>query len=508
MSFFQSIAYAAPSAFVARPGQAELGLAADQQRPVRFQAWVAQHGFVLRTALRALGQAIWSADHWDAQDEFAQRVLDPVITVHPDRLWFEAFTQDLGAYLSLRVDPEVFETEGAVQYGTTNIDFSAWLWGALGEMRSSRRTRFRVGAEGFELHTEGGGGRFEAKVELPDNWVRGFLQVQAAMALPGTRLQLRPVDLLAAIRFLQQNKAKVSPRGLRYELQPGQDAALLIEPWDQRVPLVGASHGYTEPRSIRTWGRRKLALIEPLLPFAERVDVYLKGRALPSFYAVQLPGMCFVLGLSGTGAGSGFGGGMSGGGALHLLLDSQRSDAATQQQVLAALAARFHASTEALATACGLPLAACSQALAALNRAGRVMWDVETREWRHRELFHPPVDAEALFPPEPRVEAAAALLAQPGAVQLHSAEPEVQVQTRRFRDPRTGAPIERKTEYRQWRLLGRCAEHETELVVSAEERIVFGRCGCAHFAEHLLNQGPCAHMLALLRASEAQRQGA
>ena len=51
------------------------------------------------------------------------------------------------------------------------------------------------------------------------------------------------------------------------------------------------------------WGRKRLSLLEPLLPFAERVDVYLKGRALPTFYAVKLPGVTFVLGLSGwTGA--------------------------------------------------------------------------------------------------------------------------------------------------------------------------------------------------------------
>ena len=41
------------------------------------------------------------------------------------------------------------------------------------------------------------------------------------------------------------------------------------------------------------------AVIEPLLPFATSVDIYLKGRGLPSFYAVKLPDLTFVLGLSG-----------------------------------------------------------------------------------------------------------------------------------------------------------------------------------------------------------------
>ena len=83
----------------------------------------------------------------------------------------------------------------------------------------------------------------------------------------------------------------------------------MLEPWEHVVRLRGAEHHYTEQRTIRTWGRRRLKLIEPLLPFATKVDIYLKGRGLPSFYVVKLPDLAFVLGLSGwteqnwTGAG-------------------------------------------------------------------------------------------------------------------------------------------------------------------------------------------------------------
>jgi hypothetical protein len=501
---FQAVTYASPSAFVSTRDRADLSMAANVLRPVAFHGRVIEHGFPLRVALRVLGEAIWSEDNWASGDEYMARVLDPVITVHPDRVWFEAFTQDLGAYASLRVDREVFETEGEVRCGTTNIDFTAWLWGALGEMRTSRTTHFRVGAEGFELRTESAGGRFEQKVELPDRWVRGFLQVQAAMAMPGTRLRLRAVDLLSAIRFLKHNKAKVSPRALRYEFEPGKDAALLIEPWDHRVPLVGATHGYPETRTIRTWGRRKLNLIEGLLPFAEHVDVYLKGRALPSFYAVRLPGMTFVLGLTGVGAGSGFGGDSG----LDLLSDSQRSSAETQERVLAALARVYHATAEVLATSSGLSLVDTANALAALNRAGRVMFDVESRDWRHRELFSPPIDTDKMFPPDPRVEAATALLSQPDGVRVDNVNAEEQEKLRVFRHPSTGEKVERKVVYRQWRISGQSGDQTPELVVNDEDRIIFGSCGCAWFREHLMNKGPCEHMVALFRASEGARRGA
>src|SRR6185503_3508434 len=224
---FAFVTYASPSAFDSTRDSAKLSIAAS--RPVQFSGKVAQNGFTLRIALRALGEAIWS----------------------------EAFSQDMSSYCALIVDPAVFETEGTTRYGTTNIDFTSWLWGAIGEMRTSRATHFRIGAEGLEVTTSSAGGRFEQKVEIPDAWVRGFLQVQGAMALPGTRLTARPVDLLSATRFLQANKAKISPRALRYELEPDQPAKLVIEPWDHVVPLVGATHGYTEKRVIRTWGRRR-----------------------------------------------------------------------------------------------------------------------------------------------------------------------------------------------------------------------------------------------------------
>lgn len=177
--------YASPSVFEATRDAASLALATNLRRTVRFDGTVRQHGFNLRIALRALGEAIWSNDTWIAGLD----ALDPIITVHPDRIFFEAFSQDQSVYAALIVDPAVFDVSDETVCGTTNIDFTAWLWGALGEMRTGRQTRFRVGPEGFEVATAGAGGRFERKVDVPESWVRGFLQVQGAMGLPGTRIE-------------------------------------------------------------------------------------------------------------------------------------------------------------------------------------------------------------------------------------------------------------------------------------------------------------------------------
>ena len=93
--------YASPSVFESTLDEANLALAANARRPVRFHGVVSRHGFNLRIALRALGEAIWSNDTWVA----ASDLLDPIITVHPDRIVFEAFSQDQSVYAALIVDP-------------------------------------------------------------------------------------------------------------------------------------------------------------------------------------------------------------------------------------------------------------------------------------------------------------------------------------------------------------------------------------------------------------------
>ncbi|QQR43529.1 hypothetical protein JKA73_31605 [Myxococcus xanthus] len=492
-----SFLYATPSVFESTRERAQLSLSADAHRPVRFHARVARDVLSLRMALQALGGLIWQSDAWN--ETWGGGLLDPLITVHPDRVFFEAFSQDQSAYGLVIVDRGLFEPEGEVRCGTTNVDFTAWLWAALAEMRSTRETHLRIGPEGLDVRTTGAGGRFEQKVDVPEPWVRGLLQLQGGMAMPGTRLTARPVDLLAAVRFLSHTKAKVSPRALRYELHPGEDARLMLEPWEHPVPLKGAAHGYTAPRIIRAWGRRRLRLLESLLPYAERVDIYLKGRALPHFYVAHLPGgVRFLLGLSGWTANH-----WTNTAGMDLLLEPAR-DSALAERVLGVLRERFHASTEDVATALGVDTARAAGALAAQCAAGRAIFDVEARRWRHRELFATPVDLGRLYPPDARREEAERLEAA-GEVEVTSAAPREKRKVRTLPTPE--GPVTREVVHRDWVVHGRAGPQSgVELVMNDEDRVLFGRCGCEYFSEHLLNQGPCAHLLALSRLARAQRR--
>jgi hypothetical protein len=480
--------YATPSALESSRERALLGLTADARRPVRFHARVEASVLSLRIALQALGELVWSSDQWLGDEEYRALVLDPVVTVHPDRVFFEAFSQDHASAGVVIADRALFAPEGEVRCGTTNVDFTAWLWAALAEMRTSRETWLRVEAAGLEVRTVGGGGRFERKVDLPDDWVRAFLDLQAAMAHPGTRLRVRPVDLLAAIRFLRHTKAKVSPRALRYEMLPGQDARLVLEPWEHVVRLKGAEHGYDQPRTIRTWGRRRLRLLEPLLPYAEHVDVYLKGRAMPSFYAVRLPGVTYVLALSGTSE-AGFAQA-----SLGLLGAAQPTTEPDLARALRELDAGTALSVPALASRLAVSNELAAALLARLTRRGQALYDVERREYRHRELFPTPAREDRLFPPDERAEAAERLLAA-GRVEITALEPRETRKRKRLKTPE--GPLEREVVYRDWAIEGRVDAEDVQVVLNDAGRIIFGTCGCAEFRDHGLGRGPCPHLLAL-----------
>ncbi len=491
--------YAIPSTLDSTRERTVLGLSPEVHRPLRFRGRVKSDVLSIRLALQALGRVVWNDETWLSDQDYLWRVLDPVITVHPDRVFFEAFSQDLSSYGLVIVDRARFETEGEVVCGTTNVDFTAWLAAALDEMRTSRVTYFAVEPQGFEVATRGAGGRYEPKVDVPDTWVRAFLSLQASMAMPGTRLAVRPVDLLAAVRHLAFTKAKMSPRGIRYEFEPGRDARLVLEPWEHVVPLRGASHAYAEPHTIRVWGRRRLRLLEGLLPYADGVEVFLKGRAMPHFYAVHLPGATFVLGLSGWTANN-----FSDGGGLDLLAASDAPEDLIARAI-DALRSRVTGTTDDVAKALGVEPSLAARALVRACRRGRCLFDVARREWRHRELFAEPLDEVDVFPPDARLLAAQGLVAS-DAVTVDQAAIRETRKRKRLKTP--DGPVERDVVYRDWQVTGSVkdsAVYKTEVVQNDEDRVIFGTCTCEWFRVNLLARGPCAHMLALTQVARPLR---
>ncbi len=481
-----SLAYDHRTAVVASLEGAALDFAVNVRRaPVAFRGQV-KEPVLLRQLLLALHNVIVGDFRWQSDEEWL-RTLDPVITVHPDQLFFEAFSNDESVYGRLSAPFEAFEPEGEASFGTTNIDFTWGLRDALQSLRTSRRTVFAVGPGGFGVSTAVGARErihFERKVNVPDGWVKGFLQVQGALAMRPFVFDVRPVDLLTVIAFFQDNKPPRPPHGLRYEFQPGEPIRIVLEPWEQRFTLKGTRYtGYA--RTVRLWGRKRMELLQSVLPYAERVTVGLLGRGLPHFYVCHCGAYQFVLALSGWTQND-----WSKGSAFDLLVP--RAEAGPEQvaAVYGALARRLVARRSQIADEVGLPAGETEQALFQLCRAGRVIFDPTTTAYRLRELFAEPLDLAAFFAPDPRLEVARGLL-DAGRVSLREVSDP---------DPSQGG----RQETRATAVVEDEAAHEVAVAVDGNGRLRFGRCTCPFFQNNLMSRGPCAHILAARLALDAR----
>src|SRR4029078_12284353 len=127
-----------------------------------------------------------------------------------------------------------------------------------------------------------------------------------------------------------------------------------------------------EPHEIRVWGRRRILMLERLIPIARKFTVHLLGTGLPSFYVADLVPLSFTLGLSGWTSND-----WSGAGNFDLLAPRAEVDDVSKQRVFAALRQRSHAAPEAVARALELARSLVLGALAAYTQAGRAIWDLE-----------------------------------------------------------------------------------------------------------------------------------
>jgi hypothetical protein len=409
------------------------------------------------------------------RDYNAWLVLDPVITVHPDEISFECFSKDESTYGRLSAGYGVFKKVGEHACGTTNIDYSDALYLEFQKIRSYKTTRLDVDPGGFDVKTEGQDDFREVKIDLPDSWVRGFLQVSSAMTLPAVTFDLHPMDVQNLCHILRRHREQIGPRSLRYHLEPGKPIRMVFEPWNYEVVCRRLIYEGGQAHEIRSWGRRRLLILERLLPVAQRFRVHLLGTGLPSFYVADLGDMSFTLGLSGWTSND-----WSRSGNFDLLAPRMEVDEFTRKRVFDGLKKRWFATPDELATQLELPRSAVLGALAAYTQAGRAIFDLHRGVYRARELSRDPLPADRLRFSNKREQKAAQLLAT-GAVD------QIQAQ---------------HTPERALRLTGRVrprngTNHNPSLLIDADLRIVEARCSCNFYQQNKLFKGPCEHMIAL-----------
>ncbi len=306
-----------------------------------------------------------------APDLWRQLVpLDPVVTVADDVVFFEAFSRDESSYGCLTFERATSFQGGDLQTGTTNVDYSQDLYNAVQLLRSYRTTRFKVDPQGIGLSTDEASYR-EEKIDLPPSWLQGFLQTQAAMTLPMITLRLPRGVVYSLLAFLKRNKARHSPRAIRFELIEGQPIRVVLEPWETEIVAHGTRYTGPEVEPIRIWGRQRLLVLERMLPWAEDFEVGLVGSGLPSFWVARAGAMRFVLGLSGWTAND-----WTRSTALDLLAPPANPSAAEQSAVAELLAAQGQGSVDGLSQQSTLPAATVSAVLNHLARQGQVIYDL------------------------------------------------------------------------------------------------------------------------------------
>ena len=412
-------------------------------------------------------------------------LLDPVVTVHPDQVAFEAFSRDESTYARLAVKHDLFDEVGGFECGTTNIDFSAKLHNELERMRSYRRTQFAVAPEGFTVATDSKTHQ-EKKIDLPDSWVMGFLQVHATMGLGLHRFPMAPVELYNLCRFLRRHKAKVSPRSLRYELARGERVKVVLEPWNQTFELSAPPiFDAPKPVSIRTWGRDRLQVLARLIPICKSVDVYLAGYGMPSIYVLDLGPMTFTLALSGWTDND-----WTGGAKFELLTRRLAVTAAELTSTYEAIRKVRLGTDAGLGQATGLGVEKARAALSYLCQVGRAMYDLKDNVYRHRDLFPEPFSAQ---------EAAKAV-----AKATEESDPQAKAARWIFANDQVRI-IARRPVTTGYKLSGNArgqtgAQVRPLMNVDQEGKIIEATCTCEYYMKHKLTKGPCEHILALRMA--------
>jgi hypothetical protein len=465
---------------------AGLGLKSQKARAQleQLEARRAELDIARRERLRPFHKARLAYFNYVYEKEYElQLLLDPVITVHPDEVSFEAFSRDESAYARLSVPFSSFDTIEAFECGTTNIDFSPRLHRELERMRSYRQTRFAIEPAGLTVASAGAAAHKEKKIDLPNSWVMGFLQVHSTMTLGLTKVAMAPVDLFNICRFLRRHKARTSPRALRYELVPGQRPRVVLEPWEHAVELADApAYAGLKPQAVRTWGRNRLQVLRRLIPYCRQVDVYLAGYGLPSIYILDLDGLTFTLALSGWTDND-----WTGGAKFDLLTRRLTASPAELTRTYEALRQARVASDEAMAEATGLGIEKCRTALSFLCQAGRAMVDLKAGVFRHRDLFMTPFSAQ---------EAAASVkqAAAAGNDQEKGAQAIFQHDNVRI--------IARRPVTTGFKLSGSAKGGDGHRVrpllhVDHEGHIIEASCTCPFYKKSKLTQGPCEHILAL-----------
>lgn len=394
-------------------------------------------------------------------------VLDPIVSVQPDATFFEAFSLDESTYARVTLPHTATKGEQEPVLGTTNIDFGIGLERELARTRSYRPLHLSVGADAVSLAT-GVSSTVEKKIDLPESWVRGLVEVQAALSLAPVELKLQASRFADVLARLDAKRERQGPRALVFELQPGHPAKVVVQPWGDQFEVGSEPYTGTESRTIKVWGRRRLRVLRELLPLASELTVRLVDSGMPSFWSIEMEGISLTIGLSGWTAQD-----WAGRARFSAFTPAADRDDAAIREAAQLLQEEHSLSVDQLAENLNRTPGEARGLLQRLCLAGSAMFDPERKLYRWRALFpnlQLNTDETAGLEERKGVH-----LFRQGAVALQG-------------DTLT-------TEGRQ--LEANVGDFSPMLRRDVDGRINYAQCTCSHFQYNKLRQGPCRHIVAL-----------
>lgn len=422
------------------------------------------------------GDAFWDqrSAFWEwlyTHNRDAWMVLDPIVSVQPDATFFEAFSQDESIYARVRVPSDALETDADLQAGTTNIDFSVALERELARTRSYRPLHLTVGASSVGVTTDVSS-ILERKIDLPDTWVRGLVEVQAALSLAPVEITLSSGMVADVIARIESQRERIGPRALLFRLVPGQPVSIEVQPWGDTFFDPLSRYDGSDERTIKVWGRRRLGVLADLLPHVDTVTIHLVDNGMPTFWSVTVDGIGLTIGLSGWSSQD-----WAGRARFSAMIPASMAEPGTVAQTAVLLRAKGILAPDDIAQELNVTPAQARAVLQRLCVAGKAMYDPDLRRYRWRTLF-PQLDLEA-DTEAGREERMGVELSRRKSVTIES-------------DEFSSEGVRRVT--------SRISDGERESSVVLESdidgRVTYAQCDCSHFRYHKLRRGPCRHIVA------------
>ncbi|MEK7431979.1 MAG: SWIM zinc finger family protein [Cyanobacteriota bacterium] len=406
-------------------------------------------------------------------------ILDPVVSVFSDQITFEVFSKDEGAYAMLSISKDIFDINGEVKCGTTNIDFSNEFISSIKQMRSHRETYLDISSEQVEIETKKESENdktIEKKIKLPDSWLRGFLQVQSASLLNYTKFDMKPIDLYNVIRHLSLNKdQKKGGRAIRIELVPGELPRLVLEPWNIVIQTSGTVYKGSRPEIIRLWGRKRLKILSGILGMAQSIEVYLLGSGMPAYFVIKMPNATFTLAITGFSSSN-----WSQGLVFDLLLPRENKENKSLDLIIKSLNKKTLMTIDELKNDLKIDQKELFAGLQNGCQKGLLMYDMNT--CRLRPLLDEMPTWDELEFRNRKERKAHDLIAQKDTVILESEE--------HIHD--IGVELVGKVKVKEEK-----REYRPVLKINSEGRVLKAECTCSFFRKHKLKEGPCEHLIAL-----------